>query len=110
MMKYRMEREYGHACTLRLKVACTGRRGGDASHGGAALVRVENTGGAVLGVVVEPVADVDEWRGTRDDSDPVHAEAVELWAMGDAEMLLLADALLEAGTYLRAILTAKGDA
>lgn len=75
------------------------------------MVRLVSDGGAVLGVVVQQVEEWDEWRGENEnDDDPVHAEAVEVWAVGDSEMLNLADALADAGAYLRAVLASRGEA
>lgn len=101
-MKYRMNQSYTDACIISLIVETTGQCGGDAGHGGETMVRIEDSGAACLGACIET------HRGARlRDDDP---RAVELWAYGDAELRQLAQALEDAGRFLRRVCAMRDDA
>lgn len=100
-MKYRFIQDYTDACIISLVVETTGQCGGDAGHGGQTMVRIEDSGSACLGACIETP------RGGRMMDDDPHA--VELWAYGDAELRQLAQALEDAGRFLRHVCAMRDD-
>lgn len=89
MTIYRDEALFEDACHLKATVATTGEMGGDAGHGGWTAVTLTNSEGN-CGI------EVDTGHGHANDADQV-----TIRVRGDAEMVVLANALEWAGLRLR---------
>ncbi|MET8757226.1 hypothetical protein [Lentzea sp. NPDC004782] len=89
MAVHRDEAHFEDACQLKAAVATTGEMGGDAGHGGWTEVTLANSKGN-CGI------DVDTGTGPT-----VEVDQVTIRVHGDAEMVVLANALEWAGRRLR---------
>lgn len=89
MTVHRDEALFEDACHLKAAVATTGEMGGDAGHGGWTEITLTNSAGNCgieIDTVTGPATDVDQ---------------VTIRVRGDAEMVVLANALEWAGRRLR---------
>lgn len=91
--------EFVGACVMSVRVKSTGLRGGDAGHGGFASVEFKDEGSTCIGARVETAPN----QGVVVPPD-CGGYSVRVEVRGDAEALMLADAMEFAATELRRML------